>query len=302
MSLIRDSLMVFLILFFYCNLVFATVENEPYQQMLQEVFRTDLVYPQAVGELQVSIIPAYFKGTDERTLFLPLDFEYGITDSWQVGLFFNLYGVNRSNEGIRGSGIGDLVLGTQYSFMNIFHTNYHLAFSFDVLFPTGNINKGLTDGFQEYEPSIIFARDFPKLNNSQLFGQIGLSLVKSARSTMSMDNNRGGDEEIFGIVFNENEPAAHSVFVNAGYFFPVGNARYVIEANWENNQWNHNGEDNEFYLTPGIVWELPKNWEIALGGSFGLTPTSDKYEIFSRVTFEFDILPEHSHSNPLKNR
>lgn len=268
-----------------------------YKQMLQEVIKTEVVYPQDQGEVQTTFVPIYIHGHDDNSATLPLIIEYGITNNWQIDFEGEAYIWQWPNMGENTRGPGDIAVGTKYSFMNIKGTPYHAAVSFDIVFPTGNINKNLTDGFRRYEPAVEFARDFPNFHNSQLFSQVGFSFVDRVKQPSSSGQNSStqNSEEDFSdqIPVDQNspeiEPPADSFFVNIGYFLPVDNTRYVIEVNWENNRWNHNGTSDQLYLTPGLVWELPKEIELSLGTSIGLTANSDIYQVIARATYEFNL-------------
>lgn len=263
----------------------AQCEQESYTQLIQEVFRTELVYPQDKNELQINFVPSYFNLKDQTDIIFPLEFEYGLTDRWQLDVFANTLVIHQATGEQTTSGFGDSGIGTKYSFMNINGSNYHASLSFEMIFPTGNAQKDLGEGLHVYEPSVEFAKDFPEFHHSQLFSQLGfeiLSKIKHEPADDVEDEVAGG-----GGVAEITDPSAHNLFVNIGYFIPVGVARYVIEMNWSNNKWNHHGNENNLYATPGIVWEVQKNVELALGGSIGLTPSSDRYDIFLRGTVEF---------------
>ncbi len=78
-------------------------------------------------------------------------------------------------------GIGDSSVRTKYSFLNIKNLNFHSSVQFEVGLPTGDLNRELTEGFIEYEPSVSFARDFPGLNKLRLFSQLGGSFVQRVK-------------------------------------------------------------------------------------------------------------------------
>jgi hypothetical protein len=242
------------------------------EQPIQEVFQTGLVYPQERGEVQLSYTSRFSKGKHHSALETLLNFEYGITDRWQVEIEWNA--MNRRTEigEVATRGRGDLSIGTQYSFMNMRRSNFHSAIGFEVTFPTGSVEKELSEGFIEYEPYLIVARDFPKLNNLQIFSQVGVGLVQRVRRRV------GADEE---------EPAAHEFNFNAGMFMPFRRMVFTGEFNLSTNRWNNGGQEREMYLTPGVIWRLPHAWEIGFGVPVGLTRDSDKSGAILRVVYEF---------------
>lgn len=271
---------------FLSPIAFATVDNENNEQLLQDVFRTELVYPEEKGNLEFSFAPTFLKQIDQKNLIFPLELEYGLTNAWTINFFGETFVTHYPNQGPRTTGAGDIGLGTKYSFMHIHHTNDSVALNFEMSFPTGNIDKGLTNGFQIYAPSVSLARDFPNFHHSQIFSQLGFEFLNRTKTLRYEEDMT--DEPTTQEALAETKPQAHVFFFNIGYFYPVGIARYVAEMNWQTNRWNHRGKENIVYLTPGIVWDPTKSWEFAVGSSVGLTKQSDPYDIFLRATVEFN--------------
>jgi len=253
------------------------------EQPIQEVFQTDLVYPQEKGEVQLTLAPQFHRAGQSRQWIIPLSIEYGLTDAWQVELEWAMFQHRNPGEESTTFGIGDLEIGTQYSFMNLAGAHFHAAGALHILFPTGNVNDDLTEGFIEYEPSLILARDFPGLNNLQLFTQVGIGLVQRIKSPDAP---------------KEREPAAHEFFLRAGFFLPfklpVGTFAFTSEFTWTTNAWNNSGEEDQKYYTPGLVWNLPHGWEIGIGAAIGLNDDADAYRIIGMLTYEFETQKRHS--------
>ncbi len=120
-------------------------EIKSYNQLLNEVFQAETVYPQEKGEVQLLLRPT-FSDRDDRNLFqVPFSIEYGITDVWQLEVAWDTF-VNRNPEtGATTRGIGDLEISTKYSFMNIAGSDFHAAVGLEIGFPTGDIDKELTE-------------------------------------------------------------------------------------------------------------------------------------------------------------
>src|SRR5262249_2196327 len=144
--------------------------------------------------------------------------EYGITHAWQVELEWEGYAHRDSHPGSSTQGIGDLRFGSKYAFMNIANSHFDLALVFEMEFPTGSVNKGLSDGFLHFEPSVVMAYDIPKFNHSQIFTQVSLDFVHRLKAN---DNP------------NENEPAAHELTVTPGFFIPFNRFIYTTEFTWQ---------------------------------------------------------------------
>ncbi|HEY7489558.1 MAG TPA: hypothetical protein VIH59_00405, partial [Candidatus Tectomicrobia bacterium] len=147
----------------------ADEDDNQIEQPIQEVFQTDLVYPQGKGEVQLTLTPQFHRAGQSRAWIMPLSIEYGLTDAWQVELEWEMFKHRNPEARSTTFGIGDLEIGTQYSFMHLAGAHFHAAVALHILFPTGNINDDLTEGFIEYAPSLMLARDCPGLNHLQLF-------------------------------------------------------------------------------------------------------------------------------------
>jgi hypothetical protein len=251
---------------------FAEEEAES-EQLIQEVFDTELVYPQEQGEVQLTTAPSWSTGHGERYQ-LPLVVEYGLTDAWQVEAEWIAYQNFEARGESSTAGIGDVELGTKYSFMNLGETGAHAALGFELAIPTGDPDRELSEGMMEYEPSLMLAYDLPKAGGSQVFSQFGLGFV---------DRVKHGREE----AGEDEEAAAHELSLKGGFFIPIGALRVTTEVSWTNNQWNNGGEEDLLYLTPGVVIDLPGTFEIGTASQWGLTRDAENTRYIAMLTYEF---------------
>ena len=240
-------------------------------QPIQEMFQSNLVYPQEKDEIQFTLFPSFNKnqsGQKARTLF---EIEYGITDAFQVIFEWDglLYQNPRTSPTIAGP--GNIEVGAQYSWMGLGDGNTHFSFGNLIEIPVGPVGNGLTEGFIEVQPFIILARDFPKLNQSQIFLEFGVDWVAQIRN-----------------VPESTAPEADSISWNVGAFFPIGFWRATLEINGINNKWD-GGNQNDIYITPGTIYKLSKEWEIGLATPIGATNTSDDYRIVGYLMWEFEL-------------
>jgi hypothetical protein len=237
-----------------------------------ELFKTDMVYPEEKGECEFELAPTFQHAADGDTLTIPLSVEYGLTSNWQAEVEWNSFVQHNPTDGPTTRGIGDLELGTQYSFLNVGGSLFHIAPLFSIEFPLGDVNKDLSEGFIEYNPAMIVARDFPQLHNAQLFTEMGFNFVQRVKTPSDPD---------------EKEPAADELDWNAGFFVPFSRGAISMEFNWENNQWNNHGDENQMYLTPGLIWKLLGDVEIGVGIPVGLNNDSDRFGIITHLIVEF---------------
>jgi hypothetical protein len=253
----------------------ASAQEEDVQareQPIQEVFQTGLVYPQQRGEVQLSYSSRFGKRKAHSSLETPINLEYGITNRWQIEIEWNPMSRRTEAGEPTTRGTGDLRIGTQYSFMNMRGSNFHSAVGFEVGFPTGSMEKGLSEGLIEYEPYISLAKDFPRLHNMQVFSQVGVGFVQRTRSRVGPD---------------EKKSAAHNFNLGVGMFMPFSRLVFTGEFNLNTNRWNNGGLEREMYFTPGVVWRLPRNLEIGVGAPVGLTGDADKSGAIVRLVYEF---------------
>ena len=130
-------------------------------QPIQEMFQSNLVYPQEKDEIQFTLFPSFNKnqsGQKARTLF---EVEYGITDAFQV--IFEWDGLLYQNPmtGPTIAGPGNIEVGAQYSWMALGDGNTHFSFGNLIELTVCPVAIGLTEGFIEVQPFIVLARDFP---------------------------------------------------------------------------------------------------------------------------------------------
>ncbi len=235
---------------------------------LQDVFQTEVVYPQGTGEVQLTLAPTFQHGQARDTFHLMVGIEYGLTNAWQVQCEWDAFVHQAPGK----DNLSDVSLGTKYSFMNVGGTNLHAALQFEISLPAGDVNDELTEGFMEYEPSLMVAHDFPTFHNVQLFSQIGVGLV---------DRLKTPDDE------DEKEPAAHEFFWSSGLFIPFHWGVVTAELTWTTNEWNNHGKEEQLFYTPGFVKPFPGGWEFGVGVPVGLTSRSDDIQVIGHLIYEF---------------
>lgn len=247
---------------------------ESTEQPVQEVFKTQLVYPQERGEVQITFNSTYGRSRGKSLFQTPVSVEYGITKNWQVEIEWDVQSRRSEIGEPRSGGTGDLSFGTQYSFMNMAGSNFHSAVGLEITLPTANIEKELTEGFIEYEPYLLLAKDFPKLGNLQVFSQAGIGFNQRLRRHLDAEDD---------------ESAAHELNLGVGAFVPVRQLVLTGEFNLSTNRWNNNGEEREIYFTPGIVWRLPHNFEMGFSAPVGLTRDAEKFGFMFKLVYEFNL-------------
>jgi hypothetical protein len=266
-----EWLQLFIILF-SVSCACADESTNKFTRPIEELFKTDVIYPEAKGEFQFELAPTFQRAAGGDTWTVPLSMEYGLTSRWQAEAEWNAFVQSNPTGGSTTCGVGDLELGTQYSFLNVGGSLFHVAPRFSIEFPLGDVNKNLSEGFIEYKPAVIVARDFPWLHDTQFFTEVAFNLVQRVKTPSDPD---------------EREPAADGLDWNSGFFVPFSRGAISMEFNWDNNRWNNHGNENQMYLTPGLIWKLPGDVEASVGIPVGLNGDSDRFEIIIHLIVEF---------------
>jgi len=236
-----------------CGLAYAEEEDavEEWEQPVQDLFQSTLVYPQEQNELQATFSPRFHKGQEENLWILPVSIEYGVTDAFQVGIGWEAYKHRDPDDEASEQGIGDVELEAMYSWMSISDLPIHAALSMGVLIPTGDEDKDLGEGSTAYEPVAILAADLDVLNGGQIFLNVGAEIDK-----------------------DETEK-----FINVGAFMAL--------RNWVPSlAWNRAEEEENRYLTPGLTWTSGRAWNIGLGVPVGLKDEADDYRVILQIVYE----------------
>jgi hypothetical protein len=242
----------------------TAIAQEQRDQPLQELFQTEVVYPQEKGAFQFASTSNFSKVNKKFSNDLTV--ECGLTHAWQIDLQWESLAWKKTKDGSISHGSGDLRLGTKYSFMNMRGSNFHSAVGFELGLPAASAKKGITEGKIEYEPYVIVAKDFPQLSRLQLFSQLGLTFAHPrTRSTASDDNDDG-----------------KTIEWNSGLFVPYRQTRFTTEINWSKGT-----KENNLYLTPGIIWKLPRDMEFGVGVPLGLSRDADSFRMIVKLVYEF---------------
>lgn len=235
---------------------------------LQELFGTEVVYPQGRGELQTTFGYWFERGDSAHATGLPVSIEYGLTDSWQIGIEWLAFS-RVSVPGATGvSGVGGVAVDTKYSVMNVRGSGVHAAVGIDLAFsreiqPDGGVETG-----RELEPYLALAADLAG-GRIQVFGGAGLSLT-------------GGSENAGGTTPARDEDT--KLAWNTGALVPFGRVTLATEINVRYD-WRH-WSRRELHVIPSISVRLPRAWHIGIGAPVGLTGVSGTHALMVHVIHE----------------
>ena len=143
-------------------------------QPLQELFLTEVVYPQERGEVQLTLGTLIDRTRFDRAALMPLSIEYGLTDRWQIEGSWDGYTQFHQNP-FRHLRSARASVGTKYSFMNIAGSRAHASIGVDVEFPDAGAFEDQGETEIEYEPAIAAAVDLSR--RLTLFGSAAASFA-----------------------------------------------------------------------------------------------------------------------------
>jgi hypothetical protein len=148
--------------------------QEASRQPLQELFLTEVVYPQQKGEIQLTLGCLVDRSRSDLSALMPLAVEYGLTDRWQIEAGWDGY-TQFERAPFRRLRTARVSIGTKYSLMNIAHSGVHAAFGGDVEFPNADAfaDEEGEEGV-EIEPFVALAADLRW--RVTVFGSLGASL------------------------------------------------------------------------------------------------------------------------------
>jgi hypothetical protein len=227
------------------------------EESLQEFFMGETVYAQEKNEVQFTLKPAYWKKDDMEMLSIPLQFEYGFTDRFQIEVQLPYYFL-RPQPGQAVNGMGNAEVGFLY---NILKGNKPFAFSvaMEVGLPTAQKEKGIDEKEVEWEPSLIIAR---QIGRAQVHASIAAEITKSESTFYNY---------------------------NLATVFPFGDWRATLEVNGKIN------DEKIFYLTPGLIWKGLDDFEFGVGVSKSINKNYTASGVFFMVTHEFSLTKRNKH-------
>lgn len=248
--------------------------------LIQSFFLTETVYPQAQGETQITLVPSYFSNNgDGDDLLLGLSVEYGITDRFAVGAGWIPYRKIYFDQASDQSGPGDLELGVKYAFDKNEDLQLQIAIGLGVTLPTGDEDKGLSEGNRVYEPFIVLSKDFGDDTNIHFNLAYGFVEVVNRPHEIGLAEK----EEIM----DGGKDGANGLALNLGLVTKLSpHWRGTLELNLETNEID-DGEETESFFTPGLVWKGLDDFEFGLGVPIGLTDESPDWGLIAKASYEF---------------
>lgn len=234
-------------------------------QPLQELFLTEVVYPQEKGETQLTFGSLVDRSHANHAAVFEGSVEYGLTSRWQIEASWSGYtAAPRSILDDLGSSRGSI--GTKYSFMNIAHSPLHLAFGFDAEFPDRGSDDN--DANLELEPSVALAFDVGR--------HVGFfASVRGSFSPKEAD-----------LLIDEGDKPDDPGTMSAGGLVAFHRVTMAVEYinRSDNLPWRMNGSP---MVTPSVILHPGGQWELGFGFPFGTRDGAHRPGLGFHVIKEF---------------
>lgn len=230
------------------------------EQIVNELFLGKAVTTQSRHELQVTLGPSWRRHDKEDEITAPLEFEFGITDRFQVRI--ELPAAFALGEG------GDVTAGLGSAELEVFHNALYdqprqiaLSLGFGV---------GLPPSTEELDEQTVTLEPFLVLYKR--LGRLHLNATFSAEVPLPVTED--GEAERPGA------RGALSAFIQLGKVVPT------LEVSGEY------GEEPELLIAPGFLWHPMIEAELGAAFAFGLHDGSRVYSALATATWEFDLAEE----------
>lgn len=245
---------------------YAFETSDDYYQPVQNLFLTIPVGPLDKNQWQYIVEPNFNQGSDGKSTILLSSLTYGLTYHWDVSVLVTPLYINNPKGDKSFTNPGDITFNTQYGFTNINHSQYSVAVGFNWTFPTGSVQKNISNGLNILNPYLIIARDFPKYNDAQISVQIGHKFPQK----IGIADTEVRDTSL--------RPASQ---LNIALYIPNKEQNFIFsaEVGWSNNHLHNELGSHTVYFAPGFIWNFGPIFELGLAPAIGLTRSSDRYEL-----------------------
>ena len=242
----------------------ATPNDAKVEELVQEVFLGEIVYPQDQGELQFTT--GYLlanKGNNflwgskgEDDFQIPVLLEYGLTDRLQLGTLIPVDFLRTGQA--ENEGVGNVELELYYNFYNDRRSGRAYGVGFALGLPPATSEIG--ENALSYEPFFVAYQQF---NQYALNFSASLEIEEPLGKDQDRDSDIGGDL---------------SLAVIRKYDTVTLLAEIETEIESDNTL---------LRLAPGLYWQPRDNFELGVSLPIGLTNDTPDLGVFVLMTIEF---------------
>lgn len=226
-------------------------EHEQNGALVEELILGESPHAQEEGETQITISAEHLSADEENTTDLVAEFEYGITDTIQVGVEVPYRFIDGKDGEADEDGLRDVAVSLLWNFLN--DDGLVLSAMGEAGFTNGDEDKELGEENAEYEAMLLAAM---RIGEAELYGGAGGEFTD--------------DDEVF--------------VYSAGLAVPIGQAVGLLEVSATDGS---ETEEDEAYFAPGVVVEVMDDVEALIGVPIGLNDDSADWGLTFRLTVEF---------------
>lgn len=232
----------------------TAVAQDPKPQPVQELFLTDVVYPQEKGEIQFTLGALVDRSPQHFAALIPFSIEYGLTDRWQIEAGWDGYTRFRHSPFTHLQS-ARLSVGTKYSFMDIAHSHVHAAVGISAEFPhTSTFIEGEGEDAVELEPALAMAIDIAP--HVTLFGSARLSFQASQAKQIAKEVLEGARPDDPGTISFGSVVAFRRISLAFEY-----------ATRSDSLPWRLDGSP---FVTPALILHPGHDWELGFGMPIGV--------------------------------
>lgn len=237
-------------------------------QPLQELFFTEVVYPQSRHEVQLTFGSLIDRTREDKSALTPFSIEFGVTDRLQIEAEWDGYSQFRTIP-VTHPRTSKLSVGMKYSLLNIGESPVHAAAGIDVEFPrAGVFAEGEGESSTEFEPFLALAVDLGR--GVTVFGSGALSV------------EAGQIKQILG----SHQPPDDRGTISGGALLLRGRVTFAAEytSRSDHAPWRLDGSP---LVTPSIALHPGGAWEFGVGLPIGTRVASRKPGLAIHLVKEF---------------
>jgi len=234
-------------------------EPQNNQLLPEELAITRSVVIQEADELESTFSFQYFKQQLKENYTGEAEFEYGLTDRWEIDADVPYEFVRPKNEA-GADGIGDMESAVRYGLIPLGQRPVSLTAGLGFGIPTGDRTRDLGEGRLTLEPFFTASTWLGRCNV-----QFNAGWTRAVTSA--------GDEPRDDFEYN------------AAVLYPVKRWYVVLEGNGESSI-----DVTTYYVTPELIWRPIKTVELLVAAPLGVTRKSADYGVIVTVSLELENL------------
>jgi len=234
-------------------------EPQDNKRLPEELAITRSVVIQDADELESSFSLQYARSQPRENYAAEAEFEYGLTDRWEIDADAPYEFVRPKNEP-GADGIGDVEAAVRYGVIPLGQRPVSLTAGLGLGIPTGDRTRDLGEGRLTLDPFFTASTWLGRCN---------------------VQVNGGWTRA----VTNSGEQPRDDFEYNVAVLYPVKRWCVVLEGNGESTS-----DVTMYYVTPELIWRPMKNLELLVAAPLGVTRESADYGVVATVSLELENL------------